>query len=402
MFFLAYFGYLFFFFDEAYYEHSMKFENLKSLSYILFIGGLITALFTFVGYSASSKLKYILLKTTDSRLYSVVVRNNKLRNTIFLLSFFGMLLMAFAYIKMGFIPILSENPMVAKFFANEYQEAYRPVAPFFRMGLNILILAAPFLVLYSFTNLNKNKLLSMFTLLFVFLFLLSTMRRGPIGMAFVYILMLFSIYYKNGKYIVHFFVINFIIFSLGSAFNGLLFYLIGASDTFSILEIFHGVPDIVDLFWFWDSFQNGNNEFAFGRTIYGGLIPYHYEWNPGNYTKIVIGGTGNEASGGFRLPEAVWGYVNFGWIGVLIWSAWNGFIAGIRLKLTKVIILKYKDNLFHLFIAFFIFNLYYDFISKLLGWSIDALFSFVIGLYLITFFKFNNKGKVNDNINNIG
>lgn len=394
MFFLADFGYIVFFFNEAYTAHNMSFNNLESLTYVLFIGSLFTTLFIYVGFKVRFNIKKFFISKSLNKFQFVSLRSVNLQYKVFLLTSIGIVLMLYAYVRMGFVPIFAENPMDAKFFAGQYYATYKPVAAFFRIGLNILIVVSPFLMIYVTYKNAKMKLVSFIFLICTLLLLLSTMRRGPMASAVLYVIMIHFLYYKNGKFIGYYFLVYFFIFAFGSTFNWIVLYLFGIIKELSILDIFRGVPDIHDLFWFWNSFQNGHHEFALGRLIYGGIVPYHYEWNPGNYTKVIVGGTGYGASGGFRLPDAVWGYVNFGWIGVIIWSSFAGFVSGLSLKVTKTIINNYSNDAFNLFVLLYIFNIFILLFSNLLMINIDLIVSFTFGMFLLLFFSWGNQKRI--------
>jgi len=108
-----------------------------------------------------------------------------------------------------------------------------------------------------------------------------------------------------------------------------------------------GTVDITDQLNFLDFF-NRNPLWTYGRTVFGGLVPSHYEWNPAVYTlKVVNPGEdlSDIVSGGLRLPAPIWGYVSFQWIGVVVFCFLSGFIKGLLLKFTKHWILKSKSIL---------------------------------------------------------
>ena len=95
-------------------------------------------------------------------------------------------------------------------------------------------------------------------------------------------------------------------------------------------------------------FFNKDPTWTYGRTVLGGLIPGHYQWNPAIYTLNVVN-PGEDAttlvSGGLRLPAPIWGYVSFQWFGVIIFCFLSGFFKGILLKFTKYWIFKSQSML---------------------------------------------------------
>jgi hypothetical protein len=137
------------------------------------------------------------------------------------------------------------------------------------------------------------------------------------------------------------------IFVLSSFF----YYIVGVrtyTGEKSVWEIITaGTPDIPDHLDFMVHFDQ-TPKWTYGRTIYGGLLTGHYEWNPAVYTLIMVnpGKEINEiGSGGLRLPLPLWGYVSFQWVGVIIFSFFTGLFYGVFLRLVKNLFLKFKSIL---------------------------------------------------------
>jgi oligosaccharide repeat unit polymerase len=385
---IAYTGGILFLFDEAIQKHSVSEENIFYLSVIMLIGSLFYTLSFLIAFKSKISIdRYI--KSKIKKIYSIFNTSfnyyfYKLKLVITILSILAIILYIFSYKKMGFVPMFAENPFAAKYFAGEYQDKYRPVAHFFRSALNISTIVVPFLLLIIFTS--KKILLKIFYgLIFLTLIVLTflSLRRGPIAEPIIFLLLLFFVYYKNGKYALYFIVFYLIIFIVGAGFNELFFYFLGLKDNIDIISIVRGVPDISDLLWFWDSFMKTHYEFSYGRTIYGGLVPYHYDWNPSVLTKLVIGAGKNVATGGFRLPFQIEGYIAFGIMGTILWSIIFGFINGIYLKLIKTVISEIKDSFIKLYIAIFLINFIYTILNFTIKMQIDKLFFIVICSFII-------------------
>jgi hypothetical protein len=128
-----------------------------------------------------------------------------------------------------------------------------------------------------------------------------------------------------------------IIFPLGSAAYLLLGLLLGVErltafyQLDSIAEIVSsGAPDLRDQLTLLTDFL-GTDAYTYGRTIFGGLIPGNYRWNPSVWT-LTFSDVGADISemvtGGLRLSPALWGYANFGWFGVLALPCLAGYFAG--------------------------------------------------------------------------
>jgi hypothetical protein len=133
-----------------------------------------------------------------------------------------------------------------------------------------------------------------------------------------------------------------------------------------------GNPDIADTISFVRAFDL-NPIWTYGRTFYGGLIPGHYEWNPAVYVFKVTNPAADIndiASGGFRMPSAIWGYTAFGWLGVVLTSGLSGLISGYTTKyfkywmqsteslIVRVVIVMTAYELFGVISGFFALSIY--------------------------------------------
>jgi hypothetical protein len=106
----------------------------------------------------------------------------------------------------------------------------------------------------------------------------------------------------------------------------------------SIFEnIAAGSPDISDQLGWLNGFLRGEY-FSYGRTIFGGLVPGNYQWNPSVWTLSYddIGlDISDMGTGGLRLTPAEWGYANFGWFGVAVIPLVSGILNGFMLLYLK-------------------------------------------------------------------
>lgn len=265
-----------------------------------------------------------------------------IRLTKFLLlsGVFGLII---SYIGMGFMPIFAADPIAAKLFRGPYQAPYLRVAILFRPSFFILSTIMPIacIIWYKY----RSPIFFFGIVAGLFLMIASLARSGAFGgivFAFTIIMALKSRF--------HFVVLMIIlvgIFILSSFF----YYIIGVR-TFSGQEniwevVVAGAPDIQDQLHFIDRF-NENPIWTYGRTMYGGLIPGHYKWNPSVYTLSIVAPTediNDVGSGGLRLPLPLWGYVSFQWTGVVLFCFITGILNGIFLRILKTWATKFKSEL---------------------------------------------------------
>lgn len=238
-----------------------------------------------------------------------------------------------SYAIMGFVPMFAENPIAAKLFRGPYQAPYSRVSILFRSAFTIGSTIIPIACIVWYHTKSKLFLFLIFSVLL--LMAVSLIRSG----AFMGVVLAFAIVmsFKSRWHFAGLMVILIGIF----VFSSFFYYAVGVrtmSDDTNIWKVITaGSPDITDHLDFLGRF-NENPVFTYGRTIYGGLIPGHYAWNPAVYTLIMVnpGADINEiGSGGLRLPVPLWGYVSFGWAGVISFTFLTGYLGGFFLKILK-------------------------------------------------------------------
>lgn len=112
------------------------------------------------------------------------------------------------------------------------------------------------------------------------------------------------------------------------------------------------VSDIADQLFFLNCWFEGHFDYTYGTNLFGGLLPYHSEYNLSVLTLEVIGAKAGEvASGGFRLPLPLIGYISFGWIGIVLITGISSFFAGVILHIKRTVL---KDIDMH---EFFLLNI---------------------------------------------
>jgi len=249
-----------------------------------------------------------------------------------LISIGALALVFFSFAVMGFIPALAEDPYAAKFFRGEYAESYSPVALPYRVGTSLLAVLVPLLGMYA---LWRRGWVWLALLVGAVGTLLLTLQREP-ALSGLLIAAGVAIALR-GRYMAVYLIALIAVYFAGSASYFLLAALgIGsfslASGPTGLLEsVAAGAPDVADHTLFL-RFWTEDPVYADGRTFIGGLIPSGFEWNPAVWTLAVTNPGADIStipSGGFRLPSALWGYLNFAWPGVILVGLIIGFATGI-------------------------------------------------------------------------
>lgn len=247
--------------------------------------------------------------------------------------------MCIAYWIMGFIPMFAEDPFSAKQFKGMYRDMYYRAAYLFRFCFSILQFSIPLLLAVGWYK-RSLYLTGLAGAAFIVIFI--SLARGATATGVLFFL---GILAANSRAGLRWYIpLVLLIFPFGSIF----YYVLGqlmevealrsgyVSESFSEF-ISAGAPDILDQLNWLHGFIQGDY-FSWGRTIYGGLIPGNYPWNPSvwSLTYNDVGADISEAvSGGLRLTTAEWGYANFGWFGVVVIPLLSGLLNGVMLQRLK-------------------------------------------------------------------
>ncbi|QOC56274.1 membrane protein [Gordonia phage MichaelScott] len=245
-----------------------------------------------------------------------------------------------AFAVMGFVPMLAEDPMQAKFFKGPYAAAYAPVAPLYRFGTTVIALLLPLLGAYAWQRRTAGWVL-------LFAAAAGAMSLGLMREPAVtgILLLIGLVLAAKGRGLPLYFGLLLGVYFVGSA---LYFFLgkvgvqgFGADPRTAgrpfLDEVAAGAPDVADQVSFlraWQSFP----QYTDGKTWLGGLVPGNFEWNPSVWSLSVVnpGVPIDEiTSGGLRLPAPIWGLVSFGWPGVVLVSLLAGFAFGYLARLAS-------------------------------------------------------------------
>lgn len=253
----------------------------------------------------------------------------------------GIMGLVVSYAVMGFVPMFAENPIGAKLFRGEYQEPYSRVSILYRASFYIVATIMPIACIIWYKYRSRLFLSLIFAVLI--LMAVSLQRSG----AFMGIMLAFAIV-MSFKSRFHFIVLMVILIGV-FVFSAFFYFVIGINpyrEDLNVWEIISaGTPDIFDHLDFLEHFDQ-NPVWTYGRTMYGGLIPGHYEWNPAVYTLTMVnpGADINDiGSGGLRLPLPVWGYVSFGYPGVVLFCLLTGLLGGFFLMVMKEMFIRFDS-----------------------------------------------------------
>lgn len=311
-------------------------QDAVTLYYKVVLAG---ALATFVGALAGLPLGRKSFQTRLLRIERVAdaegIKTVR-RKRVAVAALVALLGMALCFAILGFIPALAADPFSAKFFKGEYANAYGAVAPLYRATTTVITLVIPLVAAYCWDRRDVGWGILLALCLLV---MLLTLQRGP---AVTGILIFFGVLAAAKRHrMAPYFVALVAVYVTGSA----LYYALGAlgvtaymgstASTLSFWEnVAAGAPDVKDQLSFIEAWL-ARPEYTNGLTFIGGLVPGNFHWNPAVWG-LSITNPGSDiseiASGGYRLPPPLWGYVSFGAAGVLgvgfLYGLLSSWIAG--------------------------------------------------------------------------
>ncbi|MGK5054306.1 O-antigen polymerase [Janthinobacterium sp. RB2P8] len=317
--------------------------------------------------------------------------SNFKHNVIFLMVFIALFVTALSWAYVGMIPMFASDPISAKFFKGEYYEAYSKIALPYRLAQTVLITLFPIVVtLWVLTK--KNAFL--FCIILIVLFFSFALTRGLVLSGIITLVAILSTRKRFNTVI--FIIIYIIIFSFGSAIYYIysamtgvaIFFYSQDSTVWSIIA--SGAPDISDQLQLLNAFED-HGQFTLGRTFFGGLIPSQFYWNPSAWSLYILNNTDNIndiASGGLRVPVALWGYFSFGWVGIAIIPFLSGLIFGASTKYIKKFITS--ENSLKSILALSFYSIVLSFFGTFYTMSmynIPAFFILILLIYRFSFLK---------------
>jgi len=244
--------------------------------------------------------------------------------------------MCAAYMIQGFVPLFAFNPLEAKFGRGEYQASYQRVAIPYRLGLFTLMYIAPMGIALVLT-MRRGRLRMLGLTAGGVAVLAASLAKAYAGQGVLVGLLLWAARLRRSSFLPCFAILMLAVplaciipIFLDTIMGGDGFA--GHYQTDSVISrIVSGTPDIPDQLKFLDMFES-NGSWTFGRTFFGGLVPYQYYWNPSIWTLTVLDGgytdISKTVSGGLRLPVSIWGYTAFGYLGAAIIPFFSGLVRG--------------------------------------------------------------------------
>jgi hypothetical protein len=372
----------YYFIDLAISKYGISLSTLEFYRNVLLSSAIVTSLSMFLGFHSGKNLVADIFKILISK---VKPKSTKILNSkhIIFLSFLSAILFFTCFYGMKFIPLFAESPLEAKFFSGPYQDLYRPYAIPYRLAI-IFAQVCMFFLIFRIFELRRRLDILMFITLFIFLIL--TLRRFYIGTALLSFLMCYISFYKKKLMLITVFLYIFVT-AFGSASINLLLLISGRVDSLSFDSIIEGSPDIADHLVFLDRWLGNNWDFTYGKSLIGGLVPYQYDFNPAILSKLVVSNSKDVATGGFRLPVPILGYIAFGWYGIIFCSVAHGFLIGSTLRVYKFFMTS-PTTFGELVVTYYSLDALFALVNSTFFLNIDTLLTFILTMLFFVLHRY--------------
>lgn len=373
-------------------QYSAKWVELKDLSYIeksldyLKIGFyvLLTSFFLLQFFFKEYKLK----KDSSNNLQKLFITD---------VSWGLIILLAIPLYIVFFdiyFPVFEDRTFISKYFQDRLED-FIPYRPFYTLSINALSAILFLQINYFLSSYRKISIFKLFVnkkflkLLFIFITLFFTAKRGQIFYPLFISLVAYLIYKK------HLFKLAFwgsgfvIIVGISRNFSQIL-----KGEGFSLEHIlmtlstsfFVSVRELTRVLL---AFDGNGHSFLYGKTYVAGFFSFiptkinalKANYNYMRYTSIISNQDPNEF-GGMRSTYLGEAYVNFGFIGVIVMPV----IFAIFVYLLHLFIKKYSQNNFIYYImVFWVFKIlilpfYENGSSMFLFFFITAIFMIISGI----------------------
>jgi oligosaccharide repeat unit polymerase len=280
----------------------------------------------FVGISAML-IAYGLSNQPTIRWRPISLRPKRFDRWTLGLAFVGSLFVAYVLNGIGFVQMILTGTFSRYFGEEQVGSEYSLYQSLLRRGLAILIIVAPLLLLRWQQTKSKLLLLAGIASL---VFMISTVRRGPIFMALVALVLSNAVAGKHRRLIALLLISFVVVFFVLQAF-----LIAGSSDADTTLAgtgfvLRSATSEVNDLAWV---LSEWNHRWYMGATWLAAVWPlpatissFKNTYVLTSVTKDIVGISREFESGGLRISMFGEAYLNFGYAAVILLGLLFGFL----------------------------------------------------------------------------
>ena len=245
----------------------------------------------------------------------------------------GLFVMMLSFALLGYVPILAADRVGAKYGVGEYAAGFARGSLFYNV---FLLVASTVLPVILVLVMRQRRLIDVVLAGALFAGLMASLSRQLTFVGPLVFLIALAIDRRWRAWA----ILACVCFAYvgSSAFNSLVSLTPLAERQSFADQVASATPDLVDHIVFLDGFERGGSEQLGMRPLTAALSLDKSEFNPSEYALKVRTGlkdiTGL-ASGGLRLPAAVWGFASYGVAGAGVWCLVAGVFVGMGTVLIR-------------------------------------------------------------------
>lgn len=232
-----------------------------------------------------------------------------------------------SFALLGYVPALASDRQSAKYGVGIYAAGAARGGNVYHLALALASMALPIMMIVTW---RRPTMADLALCGAIFVGLLMTLSRQDAFSGPLIVLVAIAVERKWTPVA----VLAVVCFALlaGTVFNELVFPSVPGQGRSSLAtKVAGSAPDVHDQIAFMSGFETLGNQFVGSKNLTSVLAPNKGYYNPATYsvrTETLLPDVSGVGTGGIRLPGPEWGYVAYGWFGVMLWSLVSGLFAG--------------------------------------------------------------------------
>jgi hypothetical protein len=232
-----------------------------------------------------------------------------------------------AFALLGYVPALASDRQSAKYGVGVYAAGAARGGNIYHIGLAMASVALPIMLIVTWRRRSWQDLALCGALFVGLLFTLSREDafNGPL---LVVVALSVERRWKPTAVVA---LVCFALFA-GTLVNEFVFpSTAGEVGSSFASRVAASAPDVHDQIAFMSGFETLGNHFVHTKNLTSVITPKKGFYDPTTYsirTETLLPDVSGVGTGGIRLPGPEWGFVAYGWLGVIIWTFISGLFAG--------------------------------------------------------------------------
>jgi hypothetical protein len=245
----------------------------------------------------------------------------------------GVGILALSFVLLRYVPLLTADRVSAKYGIGLYAPGFARGGLFLHVGLIVASTVLPVVLVLIVRNRRPVDVVLAGALL---VGVVATLSRGRAFIGPLVFLVALAIERRWRPWRITAAVC--FAFVAGTLFNELVHLSSTEPGTTLASRVAASAPDVIDHVEFLSGFEATGSQEVGLKPIIASFRPDKGEYNAATYALRIRTGLADVtglASGGLRLPAPIWGYVAFGFPGLVLWSLLSGVAIGWGTRLLR-------------------------------------------------------------------